>query len=124
MFFASEANWGSSAQAAVFVNALKGIQNLTDTQEHVKNYRPKVNTTNVLSIFKCQAGLYLTSLERASCVRSSLERALEICVCYDVDTRGKRMVMLNSWLARRAFFLDDKKQSPIKWDVNPLVSHL
>ena len=47
MFFASEANWGSSAQAAVFVNALKGIQNLTDTQEHVKNYRPKVNATNV-----------------------------------------------------------------------------
>ena len=47
MCFSSEANWGSSAQAAVFVNALKGIQNLTDTQEHVKNYRPKVNTTNV-----------------------------------------------------------------------------
>ena len=37
-----EANWGSSAQAQVFVNALKGVQNLTDTQEHVKNYRPKV----------------------------------------------------------------------------------
>jgi len=37
-----EANWGSSAQAAVFVNALKGVQSLTDTQEHVKNYRPKV----------------------------------------------------------------------------------
>ena len=37
-----EANWGSSAQAQVFVNALKGVQNLTDAQEHVKNYRPKV----------------------------------------------------------------------------------
>ena len=37
-----EANWGSSAQAQVFVNALKGVQNLTETQEHVKNYRPKV----------------------------------------------------------------------------------
>lgn len=37
-----EANWGSSAQAQVFVNALKGVQSLTDTQEHVKNYRPKV----------------------------------------------------------------------------------
>merc|ERR1719500_2106582 len=37
-----EANWGSSAQAQVFVNALKGVQNLTDTQEHVKNYRPKI----------------------------------------------------------------------------------
>lgn len=37
-----EANWGSSAQAQVFVNALKGVQNLTETQEHVKNYRPKI----------------------------------------------------------------------------------
>jgi len=37
-----EANWGSSAQAQVFVNALKGVQSLTDTPEHVKNYRPKV----------------------------------------------------------------------------------
>ena len=37
-----EANWGSSAQAQVFVNALKGVQSLTETQEHVKNYRPKV----------------------------------------------------------------------------------
>jgi hypothetical protein len=38
----SEANWGSSAQAQVFVSALKGVQSLTETQEHVKNYRPKV----------------------------------------------------------------------------------
>eukprot|EP00092_Neocalanus_flemingeri_P022059 GFUD01023924.1.p1 GENE.GFUD01023924.1~~GFUD01023924.1.p1 ORF type:complete len:678 (+),score=148.39 GFUD01023924.1:220-2253(+) len=37
-----EANWGSSAQAQVFVNALKGVQSLTDTPDHVKNYRPKV----------------------------------------------------------------------------------
>jgi solute carrier family 12 sodium/potassium/chloride transporter 2 len=37
-----EANWGSSAQAQVFVSALKGVQNLTETQDHVKNYRPKV----------------------------------------------------------------------------------
>ena len=76
-----EANWGSSAQAQVFVNALKGVQvfgvdlahrfladlclfvcsmlhwrsfdayhnvhfvllqSLTDTADHVKNYRPKL----------------------------------------------------------------------------------
>ena len=41
-----EANWGSSAQAQVFVNALKGVQSLTDTAEHVKNYRPKVPHVN------------------------------------------------------------------------------
>ena len=78
--FSSEANWGSSAQAQVFVNALKGVQvcfsvrltygwlfvvdasvdsmfpfdvsdldtyfvflqSLTDTADHVKNYRPKL----------------------------------------------------------------------------------
>jgi len=39
---APEANWGSSAQAQVFVNALKAVQSLTDTKDHVKNYRPKV----------------------------------------------------------------------------------
>merc|ERR1711892_612508 len=37
-----EANWGSSTQAQTFVNALKGVQSLTDTADHVKNYRPKV----------------------------------------------------------------------------------
>merc|ERR1719481_190830 len=37
-----EVNWGSSTQAQVFVNALKGVQSLTDTADHVKNYRPKV----------------------------------------------------------------------------------
>ena len=37
-----EANWGSSAQAQVFVNALKAVQSLTDTRDHVKNYRPKI----------------------------------------------------------------------------------
>lgn len=37
-----EANWGSSAQAQVFVNALKGVESLTDTADHVKNYRPKL----------------------------------------------------------------------------------
>jgi len=37
-----EANWGSSTQAAIFVNALKSVQTLTDTPEHVKNFRPKI----------------------------------------------------------------------------------
>jgi len=39
---APEANWGSSAQAQVFVSALRAVQNLTDTKDHVKNYRPKI----------------------------------------------------------------------------------
>ena len=37
-----EANWGSSTQAAIFVNALKSVQTLTDTPDHVKNFRPKI----------------------------------------------------------------------------------
>ena len=37
-----EANWGSSTQAAIFVNALKSVQTLTDTSDHVKNFRPKI----------------------------------------------------------------------------------
>ncbi len=28
--------------SGLFVSALKGVQSLTETQEHVKNYRPKV----------------------------------------------------------------------------------
>ena len=37
-----EANWGSSTQGQVFVNAVKQAQILTETPDHVKNYRPKV----------------------------------------------------------------------------------
>merc|ERR1719264_1808970 len=37
-----EANWGSSTQGQVFVNAVKQAQVLTETPDHVKNYRPKV----------------------------------------------------------------------------------
>lgn len=39
---APEVNWGSSTQAAAFVNALKSVQALTNIQEHVKNFRPKL----------------------------------------------------------------------------------
>ena len=58
-----EANWGSSAQAQVFVSALKGVQSLTDTPEHVKNYRPKVNM--LISYF------YLYCTENSESVRCS-----------------------------------------------------
>ena len=37
-----EANWGSSAQGQVFVDAMKAVHKVTETQDHVKNYRPKI----------------------------------------------------------------------------------
>ena len=37
-----EANWGSSAQGQVFVDAVKALHKVTETQDHVKNYRPKI----------------------------------------------------------------------------------
>jgi hypothetical protein len=37
-----DANWGSSAQSLTFISALRGVQNLSKVEEHVKNYRPKV----------------------------------------------------------------------------------
>ena len=37
-----EANWGSSAQGQVFVDAVKAAHKVTETQDHVKNYRPKI----------------------------------------------------------------------------------
>ena len=37
-----DANWGSSADALTFVNAMKNTQELTDNPDHIKNYRPKV----------------------------------------------------------------------------------
>jgi len=37
-----EANWGSSTQGQVFVSALKHVKEVTETPEHVKNYRPKI----------------------------------------------------------------------------------
>merc|ERR1719402_1334652 len=39
---APEVNWGSSTQAQAFVTALKSVQALTNIQEHVKNFRPKL----------------------------------------------------------------------------------
>ena len=38
-----DVNWGSSNQSQTFLRALKGIHNLTKVEDHVKNYRPKVN---------------------------------------------------------------------------------
>ena len=38
----SEANWGSSTQAQQFVSALKSVQDLSSSADHVKNYRPKI----------------------------------------------------------------------------------
>ena len=37
-----DANWGSSADALTFNNALKSTQEITDNPEHIKNYRPKL----------------------------------------------------------------------------------
>ncbi|VDK79296.1 unnamed protein product [Litomosoides sigmodontis] len=35
-------NWGSSTQAHTYKNALQAMQKLSNTEEHVKNYRPQV----------------------------------------------------------------------------------
>uniref|UniRef100_A0A0N5C767 Solute carrier family 12 member 1 n=1 Tax=Strongyloides papillosus TaxID=174720 RepID=A0A0N5C767_STREA len=37
-----DVNWGSSGQAHSYRNALKGMQKLNETAEHVKNYRPQI----------------------------------------------------------------------------------
>uniref|UniRef100_A0A913HXZ6 Amino acid permease/ SLC12A domain-containing protein n=1 Tax=Strongyloides stercoralis TaxID=6248 RepID=A0A913HXZ6_STRER len=37
-----DVNWGSSGQAHTYRNALKGMQKLNETAEHVKNYRPQI----------------------------------------------------------------------------------
>jgi solute carrier family 12 sodium/potassium/chloride transporter 2 len=37
-----DANWGSSTQGQVFVSAVKAVHTLTETPDHVKNYRPKI----------------------------------------------------------------------------------
>jgi len=37
-----EANWGSSADAQTFMTAMKSTQELTDSPDHVKTYRPKL----------------------------------------------------------------------------------
>ena len=34
-------NWGSSTQAHSYKNALSGMIKLSNTEEHVKNYRPQ-----------------------------------------------------------------------------------
>jgi len=41
-FSKEEANWGSSSQAMTIMMGLNAVQTITDSPEHVKNYRPKV----------------------------------------------------------------------------------
>merc|ERR1711962_703907 len=42
LYLKPEANWGSSAEALVFVNALNNTLNLNEQKEHAKTYRPKI----------------------------------------------------------------------------------
>ena len=37
-----DANWGSTTQAQQFVTTLRSVQRLTDMDDHIKNYRPKI----------------------------------------------------------------------------------
>lgn len=41
-FIFIDANWGSSTQGQKFVTALKSVQDLSSSADHVKNYRPKI----------------------------------------------------------------------------------
>jgi len=42
LYLKPEANWGSSAEALVFVNTLNNSYTLNEQADHVKNYRPKI----------------------------------------------------------------------------------
>lgn len=37
-----DVNWGSTAQAQTYKNALTSVQQLNSVEEHVKNYRPQI----------------------------------------------------------------------------------
>jgi len=38
-----DANWGSSNKSQTFLRALKGIHSFNKMEDHVKNFRPRVN---------------------------------------------------------------------------------
>jgi K-Cl cotransporter len=42
VYLRPEANWGSSAEALTFLNALKNTHSLNEVQDHIKTYRPKI----------------------------------------------------------------------------------
>jgi solute carrier family 12 sodium/potassium/chloride transporter 2 len=42
LYLKPEANWGSSAEALTFLNALNNTYSLNDVQDHIKTYRPKI----------------------------------------------------------------------------------
>ena len=48
-----DCNWGSSTQSQTFLNALKGVHNLTKLEDHIKNFRPKVSNNSVYLSLKC-----------------------------------------------------------------------
>jgi K-Cl cotransporter len=42
LYLKPEANWGSSAEALKFLNALNNTYSLNEVQDHIKTYRPKI----------------------------------------------------------------------------------
>jgi K-Cl cotransporter len=42
VYLRPDANWGSSAEALTFLNALNNTYSLNEVQDHVKTYRPKI----------------------------------------------------------------------------------
>ena len=42
LYLKPDANWGSSAEALTFLNALNNTYSLNEVQDHVKTYRPKI----------------------------------------------------------------------------------
>lgn len=40
--YVTDVNWGSTTQAQTYKNALVSVQQLSNVEDHVKNYRPQI----------------------------------------------------------------------------------
>ena len=79
-----EANWGSSAEALVFLNALNNTYSLNEQQDHIKTYRPKVLLLTGNPIHR-QPLLDFANL---------LTKKLSLLICANIVTEEEKEIMV------------------------------
>ncbi|XP_019389167.1 PREDICTED: solute carrier family 12 member 1 isoform X3 [Crocodylus porosus] len=97
-----EVNWGSSAQALYYVNALESALALTTVEDHVKNFRPQCIVLTGAPMTR-PALLDITH---------SFTKSNGLCICCEVYTGPRKLCVqeMNSGMAKKQAWLTKNKR--------------
>uniref|UniRef100_A0A8C8SI35 Solute carrier family 12 member 1 n=1 Tax=Pelusios castaneus TaxID=367368 RepID=A0A8C8SI35_9SAUR len=97
-----EVNWGSSAQALYYVNALDSALELTTVEDHVKNFRPQCIVLTGCPMTR-PALLDITH---------SFTKNNGLCICCQVYTGARKLCVkeMNSGMAKKQAWLTKNKR--------------